>query len=643
MKTYFNDAVVGNSRVLGCINRKGELVRLFWPHIDYPQHIESFQMAIYVHGNSYSTIWLQNDEWDRKQQYISDTNILKTIYKNEEIGFRIVCTDFVIPEEDTLVRSIEIENISGQEKNINFLTFSNFISNTTDVRSTLFDFEQECIVHYRHNYYFAVAGSSRVVDFQITNDAYNAAVRSEFYGVDDIGMTGEAVQAWELGKFYPNDKKVINIYVCCAHTLAESLEKTRKVKNQNVDILIEHTKKYWLDYLDRRKKVHTESNALDELYRRSLLIFKLMSDEMSGGLLAAPEIDEHFTRCGRYAYCWGRDAAFITSALDRAGYTELVDKFYQWSISAQAKNGSWYQRYFLDGNLAPSWGLQIDETGTLLWGMLQHYNVIKEKTFLEKVWPSVKKGGDFLSGFIDEKNNLPKATYDLWEERIGQHTYSCAAVYAGLIAAVKINDVLNKQDINAEKWKEVAINIKKSMEEKLWDEQGNRFYRGINSSVNGWGFEGHGGKKEIVVNPKGYKRWVSALDIMVDISLLGVAIPFGVFECQDDRVKNTARAIEEKLTSPTVGGIRRYETDGYMGGNPWILTTLWMALYHIQLSHYDKAKEYLWWTANHKTSLGLLPEQVHKDTGEPAWVIPLTWSHAMYVLVYLELAEKGKL
>lgn len=179
MKTYFNDAVVGNSRVLGCINRKGELVRLFWPHIDYPQHIESFQMAIYVHGNSYSTIWLQNDEWDRKQQYISDTNILKTIYKNEEIGFRIVCTDFVIPEEDTLVRSIEIENISGQEKNINFLTFSNFISNTTDVRSTLFDFEQECIVHYRHNYYFAVAGSSRVVDFQITNDAYNAAVRSE--------------------------------------------------------------------------------------------------------------------------------------------------------------------------------------------------------------------------------------------------------------------------------------------------------------------------------------------------------------------------------------------------------------------------------------------------------------------------------
>jgi len=49
-------------------------------------------------------------------------------------------------------------------------------------------------------------------------------------------------------------------------------------------------------------------------------------------LLASAEIDEGFTRCGRYAYCWGRDAAFITGALDTAGLTEAVDKFYQWAV-----------------------------------------------------------------------------------------------------------------------------------------------------------------------------------------------------------------------------------------------------------------------------------------------------------------------
>jgi GH15 family glucan-1,4-alpha-glucosidase len=32
-----------------------------------------------------------------------------------------------------------------------------------------------------------------------------------------------------------------------------------------------------------------------------------------------------------------------------------------------------------------------------------------------------------------------------------------------------------------------------------------------------------------------------------------------------------------------------------------------------------------------QTTLGLLPEQV-TDDGEPAWVVPLAWSHAMLLL-----------
>ncbi len=406
---------------------------------------------------------------------------------------------------------------------------------------------------------------------------------------------------------------------------------------------MDDTVNYWYNYLDRSKKVATQRRDLDDLYRRSLLVFKLMSDKTSGGLLAAPEIDEHFTRCGRYAYCWGRDAAFITSAMDYAGYTDLVERFYQWAVNSQAEDGSWQQRYHLDGNLAPCWGLQIDETGTLIWGMLQHYYVVKNRAFLEWVWPSVQKGADFLISFIDKDNGLPRASYDLWEERIGQHTYSAAAVYAGLMAAAEMDKILKMDNPNRVCWENTARGIKRAMEELLWDAKQNRFYRGINSSVEGWGFEGHGGKREIILNPKGYRKWVSVLDIMVDVSLLGVSVPFEVFDCKDPRVRSTAEAIERHLTVHGVGGLKRYETDNYIGGNPWVLTTLWMALYHIRTGNYDKAKEYLDWAASHKTYLGLLPEQVNKETGEPAWVVPLTWSHAMYVLVYLELAKKGKI
>lgn len=39
-------------------------------------------------------------------------------------------------------------------------------------------------------------------------------------------------------------------------------------------------------------------------------------NEETGGIIASPEVDEELSQCGRYAYCWPRDAVFITQALD---------------------------------------------------------------------------------------------------------------------------------------------------------------------------------------------------------------------------------------------------------------------------------------------------------------------------------------
>jgi len=41
-------------------------------------------------------------------------------------------------------------------------------------------------------------------------------------------------------------------------------------------------------------------------------------------------------------------------------------------------------------------------------------------------------------------------------------------------------------------------------------------------------------------------------DWTIDVSLLGVSIPFGVFDVHDERVKKTVEAIERALTSHPV-------------------------------------------------------------------------------------------
>jgi glucoamylase len=129
----------------------------------------------------------------------------------------------------------------------------------------------------------------------------------------------------------------------------------------------------------------------------------------------------------------------------------------------------------------------------------------------------------------------------------------------------------------------------------------------------------------------------------VDISLLGLSVPFEAVSVDHPRMVQTADTIQELLTSPRVGGIKRYEDDNYIGGNPWILTTLWLSHYRTLQGRYEDARQLLDYAVKHVTSSGLLPEQVDRETGETAWVVPLTWSHAMFVLAVHMLAKRGEL
>ena len=377
-KPYINNAIIGNSRMLICLSDKGELQRLFWPNIDYPQHIEKMPVGIFHEGIKNSTMWLSDDIFEHSQQYLEDTNILKTTSTNNEKGLEICQIDFVIPDEDTLIRQFEIINKGQCETELGFILYCSCITTTPELRSTLFDFNSDSLIYYKHGYYIAISADVEVYQFQLGNNAFDCCQYTELKGNDYIGMMADGALSWKLGKFLPGEKKSITLHITAADTLKNVKKSIKNVKSMDIMLQYKKTEEYWRNYIKNANSFITDREDIKNLYKRSLLVFKLMSDDLSGGLLAAPEIDEDFTKCGRYAYCWGRDAAFITEALDKCGLTKVVDKFYEWAVEVQDEEGSWQQRYHMDGNLAPSWGLQIDETGTLIWGMLKHYEKTQE-------------------------------------------------------------------------------------------------------------------------------------------------------------------------------------------------------------------------------------------------------------------------
>lgn len=640
-KPYINNAVIGNGSILGCISETGELIRLYWPEIDYPQHIEKMLAGFFDRNLPNSTMWFSEGDHEVFQNYIEDTNILQTTVRINRFSLEVVQTDFCVPDHDVLVRRYTIRNTGNNSMHLGMGLASHVISHTFDIGNTLFDFELDALVHYRHDNCWAIASDMEVNEFQIGNNPFRAVWEGKLNGTDSIGMSPDGALLWDFGSIHPGEEKCITLYMVFARNMNSLKKLTNKVKSIGFSRLFDITNEYWKVYLKKCVNISSGDEQADRIYRRSLLLFKLMSDKNSGALLASPEIDEGFTRCGRYAYCWCRDAAFITTALDEAGLYSDSEKFYEWTVKVQDSEGFWHQRYHVNGNIAPSWGIQIDETGSILFGMWNHFLYVKNIAFLEKVWPSVLKAAEFLEKFVDKDTGLPLPSFDLWEERMGEHTYSTSAVIAGLYAAANIGECLGVSANTTEHWRNIAENMKNALEQNLCDRKSRVFIRSIRTKLNPWGNEPTDNTVVICVNPKGYTREVSAVDDNPDISLLGPSVPFNIYRPDHPLVRNTAEKIEKALYCEKAGGIYRYFGDKYAGGNPWVVSTLWLALYHIEACNIEKARNYFKWCVKRATSLGFLPEQADKNDGKPCWVIPLTWSHAMYVLVLKKLIDNG--
>lgn len=641
MRPYFNDAIIGNSKMLGCISKNGELIRLLWPQISYSQHIDSFYVGIKNINGYKNTSWFHDDGWVHEQKYVDSTNILTTTSVNYDLGYMITQTDFTLIDKDVLIRNYTIQNISQEDKNTDLFLYSSMITDLNNIRSSLFNFNIDTLIQYKHSNYFAISSNLEINGFQLIN-SYDCALKGELYGFDDNSMSNSAALQWHFGEIRPGEKKEITLYLYAGSTLNEALNGIKSIKKVSFNDLLDLTAEYWRGYIANAKKIEVKNKEILDLYNRTILTFALMSEKDSGGILAAPEIDEEFTRCGRYGYCWGRDAAFIVTALNKCEMFDLSEKFFEWTFKVRAEDNSWYQRYYTDGNLAPTWGIQIDEIGSIIWGIWEHYNARKNIDFLKQAWKYVSGACDFLIKFIDKDTGLPRHSYDIWEIRTGEHAYSSAAVYGGLISAIRIAETLNIEENDKDKWKEQAEKLKSAIEKNFWDKKMGRFIRSIQIMKNIWEIAPYEQVKEVVVNQKGYKRTVIPKDDIIDSSLIGLSVPFDVFPVNHKYIIQTIASIESGLSVQGVGGIKRFYNDDYIGGNPWIISTLWLALYYIKTGEIQKAKEYFDWVVKHRTNLDFLPEQIDRNTGKAAWVIPLTWSHAMFILVLFELLENGE-
>ena len=644
---------IGNGNILVGLDYHGQVRDFYYPFVGHSNHVSgasgSFvhRVGVFVDGQ---LSWLSDPGWGITTG-CDDTTLIGSLHAHHpELQISLSSIDAVHNEENIFMRTVTVTNQAGDDREIKVFFAQQFrISESRRGDTGLYDPRVGAIMHYKGNTTFLVNATEsgrQFVDYNIGlfgiegkegtyKDAEDGILERnpiEHGSVDSVlGLTCHI----DAGA-----KSVIEYWVVVGENTKEAHGLDAHVRNETVARLTHSTEKYWQAWTEKElRDLSPLSKQLQTLYRRSLTTIRVHTDNR-GGIIASSDTDMLHHGRDTYGYVWPRDGALIANALDRAGYRDAAKQFFVFITDLLESGGYLMHKYRVDGVLGSSWHpwmhngearlpIQEDETALCLYMLWQHYERAHDLEFVESRYNTfIEPAAQFMCEYVHGLTGLPEASYDLWEEKYGMSTHTACATYGALMAATQFANLLGK-DADARTYSAVAQRMRSAIVDVLYDEELGMF------------------KKHAIENEAGDIEY----DTTVDASSFYAAWYFGIFELDDPRLHRAAEVIEERLrVSGVVDGYIRYEQDGYYhlqdaeSPNPWVITTLWMAQYHIKkaqtLKDLETACQLLEWTCSNATQSGVLAEQMNPHTGEHLSTAPLTWSHAEYVITVDEYLNK---
>lgn len=626
---------------------------LYYPYVGQLNHVGGYQcrIGLWVDG---AFTWLADPEWKFELSYIEDSLVTEVRASHYHLGITLLMNDGVHQREDVYLKRVRVHNHWDTVREVRMFFNQDLVINETEVGDTAAYYPQNnTVFHYKKDRYFMFNGLTGAEGiYQYTTGVkrfYNA--EGTWRDAEDGHLMGNAIAQGSVDSTIsfrlhvpPNGDETLYYWMSAGKNLEEVKKLDNYVKESHPGKLLDRVEIYWQRWVNKSEErdYGNLSEACVRLYKHSLLIVRTQTD-VNGAIIAANDSDIMQSNRDHYSYMWPRDGALIAYAMTMAGYQGMITPFFHFCAEALSPDGYLHHKYNPDGTVGSSWHpylnggnmqlpIQEDETGLVLFALWQDYvrhGIIELPQSLYRTL--IRRAARFMSGYIEQELSLPKPSYDLWEERYGIFTFTASAVYGGLIAAANFCSLFGDEE-RSSRYRHTAEKIKSGILKHLWDEEEQRFVRGLVLDGGVW-----------------------VKDKTLESSVYGI-FEFGVLPADDPRVVSTMKANRAGLTIKTdIGGVARYHHDYYfqrssdigsVPGNPWIICTLWIAEWEIEcaktLEDLESPRRTLEWVVSHAMESGILPEQLDPFDGGPVSVAPLTWSHATYVLTVVKYTEKYK-
>jgi glucoamylase len=637
--------ILGNGSLTVGLNEVGLVNDFYYPYVGLDNltnaRFINHKVGIWV-DNKFS--WVDDLSWeiDIDLSYDSLLSMIKMTNKNLKIS--LYFEDFVDNELNVFGRQIKIFNNADNKREIRLFLHQVFqISRSGRADTGIYEPEEHYILDYKGRCSLLIYGQDdqgNVFDqFAIGNygiegkegtymdaedgDLSNSPV--EHGGVDSVIRLVREVE--------PMSEFNVDYWIVAA----DSQYSCEKIHNQVlVDTLpgrAEKTKVYWREWLSTGNETYARLSERDVIAtKKSLMLIKVHADRR-GGIIAS--CDSSIYNYGRdyYSYVWPRDGAYAVWPLIRLGFKEEAENFFNFCRDILTEEGYLMHKYQPDRAIGSTWhpllhgnhkelAIQEDETAIVVFMIGEYAKYSNDHNYVRGLYDNfIKPACDFMSVFMDSQTDLPHATYDLWEEKFLTTTYTVSVVYQALMTGIKFAEDYGYTE-DAIRWQNATNRIKKGTS-VLFNNDRNILRKGFLLQ-----------EDETLI-----------FDDTLDISSIYGSMIFDL-PIEFSEIEKSMSAAENILLDQSAsGGSPRYEKDNYFAsnpqkmGNPWFVTTLWLAQYYIRIGNIDKAEHYIDWTLRHSYKSGLLSEQINPNTGETVGVSPLVWSHAEVINTILDIDQ----
>ena len=375
------------------------------------------------------------------------------------------------------------------------------------------------------------------------------------------------------------------------------------------------TQEYWLNWCKKSPSFKLYNKEIT----RSSITLKLLTFEKTGAVLAAATTSIPETigevRNWDYRFCWIRDASMVIKIIAKLGHQRIVKNFIDFIVNLiPNKNEKLQIMYGIDGQKTltekilkhlsgykNSKPVRIGNAAYIqkqndIYGILVdaiHFQIEKFKDISykhEQLWSIVKS-----VVWVVEKNwkNPDKGIWEFRNE--DQHfTFSKLLCWVAIDRAIKISNLI-KNGRKSEKWKILREEIKNDIHLNAWNPKIKAFTQSYGSDF-------------------------------LDASVL-LMESYGFIDCKDPKYVDTVKAIERELLFD--GLLFRYKNNDDFGEpkSSFTVCTFWYINSLFKIGEETKAKNLFDQLLSNSNHMGLFSEDLDFKTKKMLGNFPQAYSH----------------